>query len=139
MKQMQNNNSRRPRSYRRQPNGATNGVARVNNIMRVYDSNGPGGKLRGTPSQISEKYNVLAKDAQASGDNIKAESYLQHAEHYNRIVLDANANRQSQQNQRQTRRPNDNNHTNYQQGENGKVLENSVQTNAVEEDPIIQS
>lgn len=53
---------------------------------QVYDSNGPDVRIRGTAHQISEKYQALAKDSSSSGDRIMAESYLQHAEHYLRII-----------------------------------------------------
>jgi hypothetical protein len=43
--------------------------------------------LRGTPAHIAEKYIALARDAQSSGDPVLAENYLQHAEHYNRIIM----------------------------------------------------
>ena len=57
-----------------------------NNKNRVYDSNGPDVRIRGTAYQITEKYIALAKDAASSGDRVMAESYLQHAEHYQRII-----------------------------------------------------
>jgi len=53
---------------------------------RTFDSNGPDVKIRGTASHIYEKYQALARDAHASGDRIGAESYLQHAEHYFRLL-----------------------------------------------------
>lgn len=53
---------------------------------RTFDSNGPDVKIRGTASHIYEKYQALARDAHASGDRIGAESYLQHAEHYSRVL-----------------------------------------------------
>lgn len=53
---------------------------------QVFDSNGPEVRIRGTAFQIQEKYAVLAKDAAASGDYVLAESYLQHAEHYQRLI-----------------------------------------------------
>jgi hypothetical protein len=40
---------------------------------------------------IAEKYTSLARDAMSSGDTVAAENYLQHAEHYNRIILAAQA------------------------------------------------
>jgi hypothetical protein len=46
-------------------------------------------KIRGTAAHIAEKYMSLARDAIASGDMVAAESYLQHAEHYNRIIMAA--------------------------------------------------
>lgn len=57
-----------------------------NNKNRTYDSNGPDVRIRGTAYQITEKYIALAKDAASSGDRVMAESYLQHAEHYQRII-----------------------------------------------------
>lgn len=62
-----------------------------NPLARNYESNGPDVKIRGTASHIAEKYMSLARDALASGDMVTAESYLQHAEHYNRIIMAAQA------------------------------------------------
>ena len=54
---------------------------------RNFDSNGPEVKIRGTASHIFDRYCQLARDANSSGDRIAAENYLQHAEHYYRIML----------------------------------------------------
>src|SRR5262249_13661781 len=43
----------------------------------------------GTASHIAEKYQQLARDAQSSGDPVSAENYLQHAEHYFRLIAAA--------------------------------------------------
>jgi hypothetical protein len=56
------------------------------NPNRTYDSNGPEVKIRGSASHVYEKYLQLARDANSSGDRVMAENYLQHAEHYYRIV-----------------------------------------------------
>ncbi len=56
------------------------------NRAQVFDSNGPEVRIRGTAYQIQEKYMALAKDAASSGDTVLAESYLQHAEHYQRVI-----------------------------------------------------
>jgi hypothetical protein len=56
------------------------------NKNRVFDSNGPDVRIRGTAYQIVEKYVTLAKDAGSAGDRVLAESYLQYAEHYQRII-----------------------------------------------------
>lgn len=56
------------------------------NRMQVFDSNGPEVRIRGTAYQICEKYQALAKDAASMGDRVLAESYLQHAEHYQRVI-----------------------------------------------------
>jgi hypothetical protein len=58
-----------------------------NPLARSFESNGPDVKIRGTPAHIAEKYLSLARDAQSSGDPVLAENYLQHAEHYNRIIM----------------------------------------------------
>jgi hypothetical protein len=60
-----------------------------NIVNRVFESAGPDGKVRGTPQQIIDKYQVLARDAQVSGDWVAAENYLQHAEHYARLLGEA--------------------------------------------------
>jgi len=60
-----------------------------NNLNRTFESNGPDVKVRGTAAHIAEKYVQLARDAQASGDPILAEAYLQHAEHYFRVIAAA--------------------------------------------------
>ena len=63
---------------------------------RVYESNGPDVKIRGNASHVSEKYLALARDAQVSGDPIASENYLQHAEHYLRIIAAAQAQQPTQ-------------------------------------------
>ncbi len=60
-----------------------------NPLTRTYESNGPDVKIRGTAQHIADKYTQLARDAQASGDPVAAENYLQHAEHYYRIIAAA--------------------------------------------------
>jgi hypothetical protein len=65
------------------------------NPNRTYDSNGPEVKVRGSASHVYEKYLQLARDANSSGDRVMAENYLQHAEHYYRIVA-ATAAQQAQ-------------------------------------------
>jgi hypothetical protein len=80
---------RRSRNRNNGGNGSSsnNGNRRGNqNRMQVFDSNGPEVRIRGTAYQICEKYMALAKDAASSGDSIVAESYLQHAEHYQRLI-----------------------------------------------------
>ena len=50
------------------------------------ESSGPDVKIRGNATQLFEKYQALARDAVTSGDRISAENYLQHAEHYYRVL-----------------------------------------------------
>jgi hypothetical protein len=80
----QNNNKNRQRN--RNNNG---GRKHINPLSRNFESNGPDVKVRGNASHVAEKYLQLARDAQSSGDSVMAENYLQHAEHYNRIVMAA--------------------------------------------------
>jgi hypothetical protein len=68
-----------------------------NPLTRNYESNGPDVKIRGSAQQIAEKYTTLARDSHSSGDRVMAENYLQHAEHYNRIIAAAQAQFASQQ------------------------------------------
>ncbi len=58
----------------------------VTNKNKVFDSNGPDVRIRGTAYQIVEKYLALAKDSASAGDRVLAESYLQYAEHYQRVI-----------------------------------------------------
>ncbi len=80
-----------------------------NPLARNYESNGPDVKIRGTAAHIAEKYMSLARDALSSGDSVGAESYLQHAEHYNRIIMAA----QTTQPGGPGNQPNDNANGNY--------------------------
>lgn len=66
-----------------------NGRKGPNPLTRSYESNGPDVKIRGTAHHVAEKYLQLARDAHSSGDPVMAESYLQHAEHYFRLIAAA--------------------------------------------------
>ncbi len=70
-------------------------------VNRVFESAGPEGKVRGTPQQIVDKYLTLARDSQTSGDRVTSENFLQHAEHYQRILLDAQGVRDDRRDQSQ--------------------------------------
>ena len=76
-----------------------------NIINRVFDSSGPEGKVRGTPQQIIEKYQMLAGDAQRSNDRVAAENFSQHAEHYTRMLAEAQREMAAEQEQRQQSQP----------------------------------
>src|ERR1700722_3569061 len=56
------------------------------NPNRTFESSGPEVKIRGSAAHVYEKYLQLARDANSSGDRVTAENYLQHAEHYFRIM-----------------------------------------------------
>ena len=68
-----------------------------NPLTRTYESNGPDVKIRGTAHHVAEKYLQLARDAHSSGDPVMAESYLQHAEHYFRLIAAAQLAQQQAQ------------------------------------------
>ena len=78
------------RSSKSRSRSKSNRSRAVGNIVnRVFDSSGPEGKVRGTPQQIIDKYNQLARDAQLSNDRVAAENFQQHAEHYMRMLSEA--------------------------------------------------
>ena len=68
-----------------------------NSHNRAFDSTGPDVKIRGTAAHVYEKYLQLARDANSAGDRVQAENYLQHAEHYYRILMAAQAHQGGQQ------------------------------------------
>jgi hypothetical protein len=82
-----NKNRNRNRNRRNNSSGGGGGQPGGNGANRVYDSNGPDVKLRGTAQTIAEKYMQLARDAHSSGDSVAAESYYQFADHYYRVWL----------------------------------------------------
>ena len=51
-----------------------------------FDSNCGDLRVRGNAWQVYEKYQGLARDASSGGDRVSAENFLQHAEHYFRII-----------------------------------------------------
>lgn len=89
--------NRRMRGRNNNNNNNNNNRRGPNPLTRTYESNGPDVKIRGSAQQIAEKYTTLARDAQSSGDRVMAENYLQHAEHYNRIIAAAQAQMPQQQ------------------------------------------
>lgn len=90
-----------------------------NPLSRNYESNGPSVKIRGTAAHVAEKYMALARDALAAGDNVMAENFLQHAEHYNRIIMSAQAQYSGNQ-QPGTDGPNGAGHRQGQQGDGNR-------------------
>ena len=72
-----------------------------NVVNRVFDSSGPEGKVRGTPQQIIEKYNQLARDAQLSNDRVATENFQQHAEHYLRLLGEAQREQEARREQQE--------------------------------------
>lgn len=68
-----------------------------NNTNRTFDSAGPEIKIRGSAAHVYEKYLQLARDANSAGDRVMAENYLQHAEHYFRLMSAAQLQQQQGQ------------------------------------------
>jgi Domain of unknown function (DUF4167) len=90
------------RSSKKRSRSSQNRPRTLGNIVnRVFDSSGPEGKVRGTPQQIIEKYQMLARDAQLSNDRVAAENFLQHAEHYTRMLAEAMREMAAEQEARQ--------------------------------------
>ena len=103
MRNGQNNNKRM--RNRNNNNNNNNNRRGQNPMTRVFESNGPDIKIRGTASHVAEKYVQLARDARSSGDPVASENYYQHAEHYFRLI--AAAQEQFRQNQPQPRTENE--------------------------------
>ena len=78
---------KRQRGRNRGGGGGGGGGKPQHNANRAFDSNGPDGvKIRGAAQHVYEKYQALARDAGSGGDRVLAENYLQHAEHYFRVL-----------------------------------------------------
>jgi hypothetical protein len=85
----QHHHNKRMRGRNNNNNNNNNNRRSHNPLTRVYESNGPDVKIRGTANHVAEKYLQLARDAQSSGDPVSAENYFQHAEHYFRLIAAA--------------------------------------------------
>lgn len=88
-----------------------------NIVNRVFDSSGPEGKVRGTPQQIIDKYLMLARDAQLGNDRVAEQNFLQHAEHYTRMLGEAQAELLREQAERQPQQGGNGGHGGQQGGE----------------------
>ena len=80
-----------PRSNNNRPFKRSN-----NHHRRQGDSSNSGPKVSGNLTTVLEKYKNLAKDATSSGDYVAAENYLQHAEHFVRVLNERNARNNSE-------------------------------------------
>ena len=87
-------------------NGGSHSSGGGFNPNRTFDSSGPEIKIRGSASHVYEKYLQLARDANSSGDRVMAENYLQHAEHYFRIMAAQQAQQAQYQAQQAAQNPN---------------------------------
>jgi hypothetical protein len=69
----------------------TNRRREANPLTRSYDSRGLDVRVRGTALHVAERYLQLARDANTASNPVSAENYLQHAEHYFRLMAAAQA------------------------------------------------
>jgi len=83
---MKQHPNQKPRPRGRTPNQQQQRKGNGSSRNQTFDSNGPSVRIRGSAHQVMEKYLALARDAAGQGDRVLAENYLQHAEHYFRII-----------------------------------------------------
>ncbi|WP_282064702.1 DUF4167 domain-containing protein [Aliiroseovarius marinus] len=102
-----------------------------NIINRVYDSSGPEGKVRGTPQQIIDKYNQLTRDAFLSNDRVAGENFQQHAEHYTRLLGEAQREIEARRQQADQQ-----NRERQQREKDARAERAEAQANATAEQPV---
>lgn len=73
----------------------------IYNLNYRFDSVSPAGKFSGTALDLIRRYNDLAKEAQTAGDYVEMEVFRQYAEHYRKIVTEANERKAVYQQQNQ--------------------------------------
>ena len=85
---------RRFRSYSngRRRNSHSNNNMQLRQRTNSFSNNLPRNNFRPTMSaeKLLEKYSILAKEAMSSGDKTLSENYLQHADHFVRVIEDKN-------------------------------------------------
>ena len=91
---------RKPRRFRRRPNGRNHmSHGGINDNTRLRNNSFSDGQTRSnfrtflSAEKLFEKYSSLAKEAMSSGDKTLSENYLQHADHFIRVIEDKNRNR----------------------------------------------
>jgi Domain of unknown function (DUF4167) len=116
---MNNNNRRRGR------NNNTNRPQNNNNRSGFDYLNQIDNKARGNASQMLEKYKKLASDAQLNGDRVTAESYLQFADHYFRVLADFRSRQEARSGENQNRQRDENRD---ETGEGGFEEQDQIET-----------
>lgn len=100
MRKPQNSRRGRGRNTGGRPMGNNRQQRRPQNpANRVYDSQGPDGRVKGTPAQLYERYKTAAREVQG-GDRIMAESLLQFSDHYYRLSMEGQDQQQAAERQR---------------------------------------
>ena len=85
----------RPRSNGRSRSSQENGYMQARSRSNSFSNNQTRNNFRPTQSaeKLLEKYNSLAKEAMSLGDKTLCENYLQHADHFMRIIEVKNKNK----------------------------------------------
>jgi len=92
---------RKTRRFRRRPNGRNHSSRGPDHSQRLRTNSFSNGPKRNNfrniqnPEQLLDKYNTLAKEALSSGDKTLSENYLQHADHFIRMIEEKNKNREN--------------------------------------------
>ena len=88
---------RKSRRFRRRPNGRghpshrnSHGQNRLGSNSFSTNQSRNNFRTPQNPEKLLEKYNALAKEAMSSGDKTSCENFLQHADHFIRIIEDKN-------------------------------------------------
>ena len=91
---------RKPRRFRHRSNGRGrphrgNGQEQMRLRSNSFSNSQTRNNFRTalSPEKLLEKYNTLAKEAMSSGDVTSCENFLQHADHFIRIIEDKNKDR----------------------------------------------
>ena len=85
----------RHRSNGRSRSSQENGYMQARSRSNSFSNNQTRNNFRPTQSaeKLLEKYNTLAKEAMSLGDKTLCENYLQHADHFMRIIEDKSKSR----------------------------------------------
>ena len=80
----------RPRSNRHHSRRPHVGIKSNNGVYQLNSQRNSASKNPYNLEKIIEKYKNLAKEALSGGDKILHESYLQHSDHFSRILSEVN-------------------------------------------------
>ena len=125
---------RSPKSRSRSKQNRNNNRSIGNVLNRVFDSSGPEGKVRGTPQQIIDKYNQLARDAQLSNDRVATENFQQHAEYYLRLLAQAQKEQEARREQQEKENRGRNSDRDRNRNENESDLVDSSNSGSVNDE-----
>ena len=112
-----NSNNNRRNSFRRNEAELLNQMEIDKNLVQTFQimitlkEKAPGRNYHNSPKLI-EKYNDLAREALSNGDKILSENYLQHADHFTRILNERESIRKEKFLETNTSNNNENNDEN---------------------------